>query len=191
MLLDEPTNHLDISSQEVLQEAMSQYDGFILVVSHNRFFLDSFVNKVAEVRDGKLTVYEGNISDYLLKIEAEAEKLSGKKDKVKVTKTSTVSKSSKAQLSKKEQRKQDALKRQERNKKVGPWKKRAEEAEKMVEQLDVQKTDLEAQMADPDLYQDQEAWLSTSTEYDECKGRLDRWYVKWETAQEKLEQLDT
>ncbi|HIQ37984.1 MAG TPA: ATP-binding cassette domain-containing protein [Desulfocapsa sulfexigens] len=190
MLLDEPTNHLDISSQEVLQEAMSQYDGFILVVSHNRYFLDSFVNKVVAVKDGKISVYEGNISDYLLKIEAEEAKLAGKQKTSKDVQAVAKPDESKAQLSKKEQRKQDAQKRQERNKKVGPWKKRAEEAEKNVEKLEAQKMDLEAKMADPDLYQNQEAWVATSTEYDECNRRLERWYEKWETAQEKMEILD-
>ena len=67
MLLDEPTNHLDMSSQEILQEAMAQYDGTIVVVSHNRYFVDSFVNKVMEVKDGRITLYEGDITEYLLK----------------------------------------------------------------------------------------------------------------------------
>jgi len=189
MLLDEPTNHLDISSQEVLQEAMSQYDGFILVVSHNRYFLDSFVNKVVEVKAGQLNVYEGNISDYLLKIETDGaggeEKQQPSDEAAPVIETEI----SGTQLSKKEQRQLDARKRREENKKVGPWKKQAEEAEKMVEKLEAEKTALEARMADPELYQDQKAWVATSADYDECGRRLERWYGKWEAAQENMERL--
>lgn len=52
MLLGKPTNHLDMSSQDVLQEAMAQYSGPIMAVSHNRYFVDSFVNNVLEVKNG-------------------------------------------------------------------------------------------------------------------------------------------
>jgi len=189
MLLDEPTNHLDINSQEVLQEAMSQYDGFILVVSHNRYFLDSFVNKVVAVKDGQVAVYEGNISDYLLKIQADSERTIGKAKSLQEEDETVEPEEKKGQLSKKEQRKQDAKRRQEHNKKVGPWKKQAEEAEKMVEKLENQKSKHEVEMANPNLYQDQEAWLKTSAEYDECSRKLERWYKKWEAAQEKMEKL--
>lgn len=192
MLLDEPTNHLDITSQEVLQEAMSQYDGFILVVSHNRYFLDSFVNKVVEVKDGQVEVYEGNVSDYLLKIEAAEASREGSQKQKKVPQSTMKHGEAKsaAQVSRKEKRKQEAKERQERNKKVGPWKRKADEAEKKVEKLEDLKIDLEAQMADPELYQDQDAWVSTSAEYDDCVRRLERWYEKWELAQGNLETLD-
>ncbi len=190
MLLDEPTNHLDISSQEVLQEAMAQYDGFLLVVSHNRYFLDSFVNKVAEVKDGRITVYEGNITDYLRKIAAEETVLEGEQKEKSDAASPPKNDDAETQLSRKQQRKQEAKERKERNKKLGPWKKKAEEAEKQVENLEEQKIEFEARMADPDLYQDQEAWSTTSRDYEDCVRRLERWYEKWEEAQEELERLD-
>ena len=189
MLLDEPTNHLDISSQEVLQEAMAQYDGFVLVVSHNRYFVDSFVNKVVEVKDGRISVYEGNVSDYLRKIEEEAalQESSRKEDKQALSQDKKNSPHS--QVSRKEKRQQEAQERRERNRKLGPWKKKAEEAERKVESLEEQKSALEARMADPALYQDQEAWTATSADYDQCVGRLERWYERWERAQGELEKL--
>lgn len=187
MLLDEPTNHLDMSSQEVLQDAMAQYDGFVLVVSHNRYFLDSFVNKVVEVKDHQVTIYEGNISDYLRKtgIEEEERKAAGKKlapaeKEVKTEKT--------VSLSRKEQRKREAKERKKLNRTIGPLKKQAAEAEQKVEELEEQKADLEEKMADPALYQDQDAWAKTSVAYDDISRMLTRWYEKWEAAQEKLEQ---
>ncbi len=189
MLLDEPTNHLDMSSQEVLQEAMAQYDGFILVVSHNRYFLDSFVNKVLEVKDHRISVFEGNISDYLRKLEAEAEEVDGKSGKAWSSSRGQEKHESSdtGRESRKELRKKEAQARRERSKKLGPWKKRADEAEKKVEVLEGQKAELEVQMADPDLYQNQEAWAETSAKYDTCLRHLERWYEKWETAQEEVE----
>ncbi len=189
MLLDEPTNHLDISSQEVLQDAMAQYDGFILVVSHNRYFLDSFVNKVLEVKDGRATVYEGNISDYLIKIAADEDERQGREQVSKTLEAELQTSGKGGRLSRKEQRKQDARQRQLLNKKVGPWKKKSLEAEKKVEKLEALQQNLEGKMADPDLYQDQDVWLKVSAEYDDCCRRLECWYEKWEEAQEKLEGL--
>jgi ATP-binding cassette subfamily F protein 3 len=179
-----------MSSQEVLQEAMAQYDGFVLVVSHNRYFLDSFVNKVIEVKDHRVSVFEGNISDYLRKIGEDEEEQKKVKTKL-ATAEPTKRNEKKQQLSRKEQRKQEAKKRTERNKTLGPLKRQSEEAEKKVEQLETQKTVLEEKMADPELYQDQEAWASTSKEYDDTSRKLTRWYEKWETAQEKLEEATT
>lgn len=186
MLLDEPTNHLDMSSQEVLQEAMAQYDGTIVVVSHNRYFLDSFANKVLEVKEGRLTLFEGNVAEYLLKQEAlrELEK------EAEGNSAAGASAALDSQDSRKERKRLEALMRQERSRRAGPWLAQLAEAEKKIEACEKQKEELEARMADPELYKDENSWAKTSKEYEDCKRHLDRWYVKWETAQEKIDAID-
>jgi len=187
MLLDEPTNHLDMTSQDVLQEAMRQYDGTIIVVSHNRYFLDCFVNKVIEVKDGEVTLYEGNVAEYLYKQEQIALRESEKK---KNTVQELEPSGESTRDNKKERRRQEAQRRQERQRRAGSWLKKLAEAEKKVEDLEEQKDELEAIMADPELYQDQQAWNQTSSDYDKCSRRLERWLDQWEEAQSKIDKID-
>jgi len=188
MLLDEPTNHLDMSSQEVLQEAMAQYDGCLIVVSHNRYFLDSFVNKVLVVKEGRVTLHEGTISEYLhkLSLEGEEREKPGRPGGTPVAETG----GEHSRESKKERRQQEAQERQERSRKLAPLKKRSEEAERQIASLETRKEELETQMADPDLYRNEEAWAKTSKEYEQCKGYLEKWYGQWEEAQAEIEDLE-
>ena len=67
LLLDEPTNHLDMDAKETLEEALSDYDGAIVTVSHDRWFLDQVVNQIWELQDGIVTKYYGNYTDYIRK----------------------------------------------------------------------------------------------------------------------------
>ncbi len=191
MLLDEPTNHLDITSQEVLQEAMAQYEGTIIVVSHNRFFANSFVNKVLEIRDNRATLYEGNIDDYQAarrRVEegdsAARAALREKGDKTTAFQQSVVEGDRKAERRKRAQR------RQQLSSKLKPWKKKVAEAEKMIAGLETRKTELETLMADPELYADQPRWAKVSKEYNELQRRLERHYESWEQAQEKIEEIE-
>ncbi len=188
MLLDEPTNHLDMSSQEVLQEAMAQYDGCIIVVSHNRYFVDSFVNKVLVVGDGQVSLHEGNVSEYLHKIsrEDEDQKIVDHQEQA----SGDGSGVEHSRESKKERRQQEAQERQERNRRLGPWKKKTEEAEHQIASLEGRKEELEALMADPELYRDEEAWARTSKEYDQCKTHLESWNGQWEEAQAEIEDIE-
>jgi ATP-binding cassette, subfamily F, member 3 len=64
LMLDEPTNHLDIASAEVLEQAIGEFEGTVLVISHDRYFLDRVVDRIVELDEGRLTEYEGNYSDY-------------------------------------------------------------------------------------------------------------------------------
>ncbi len=185
MLLDEPTNHLDISSQEVLQEAMAQYEGTIIVVSHNRFFVNSFVNKVLEIRDGRANMYEGNIDDYLARRHIEDEQKPAKNRSRRVS-SSGREKSG----DKKAQRRARAQTRRKLGARLGPWKKQSAVAEEEIERHEARKAELEQKMADPDLYGDQAAWSETSQEYARVEQQLERAYRKWEEAQGKIENIE-
>ncbi|MBW4660628.1 MAG: ATP-binding cassette domain-containing protein [Drouetiella hepatica Uher 2000/2452] len=96
MILDEPTNHLDIPAKEMLEEALTNFDGTAILVSHDRYFISQVANKIVEIRDGELRLYRGDYDYYLEKIaeekerakleliEAEkAEKVTAKRDKQK------------------------------------------------------------------------------------------------------------
>jgi len=190
MLLDEPTNHLDISSQEVLQDAMAQYEGTIIVVSHNRFFVNSFVNKVLEISHGRATLYEGNVDDYLdrRKKDDEAAAAQLRKEELKDVK---VGKGAGHGSDKKAQRRARALNRQKMNKQLKPWKDKVKQAEGRIEHLEGRKKELEILMADPELYADQEKWFEVSSEYNTIGRRLDRHYVEWEEAQGHIEAIES
>ncbi len=185
MLLDEPTNHLDISSQEVLQEAMAQYEGTIIVVSHNRFFVNSFVNKVLEIRDGRATMYEGNINDYLARRHIEDEQKPAKNRSGRITGSDREKTGDK-----KAQRRARAQARQKLGARLAPWKKQSAVAEEEIERHEARKAELEQKMADPDLYGDQAAWSETSQEYARVERQLERAYRKWEEAQGKIENIE-
>ncbi|KYC43361.1 lysophospholipase [Scytonema hofmannii PCC 7110] len=73
LILDEPTNHLDIPAKEMLEEAIQNYDGTVIVVSHDRYFITQVANKIVEIREGEFRVYLGNYHYYLEKIEEEKE----------------------------------------------------------------------------------------------------------------------
>ena len=64
MLLDEPTNHLDIPSKEMLEDAIREYNGAVLIVSHDRYFISKVANRIVEIRDGELITYRGDYAYY-------------------------------------------------------------------------------------------------------------------------------
>jgi ATP-binding cassette subfamily F protein 3 len=74
LILDEPTNHLDIPAKEMLEEALQNYDGTVIIVSHDRYFISQVANKIVEIRDGELILYRGDYHYYLDKIAEEKDK---------------------------------------------------------------------------------------------------------------------
>jgi ATP-binding cassette subfamily F protein 3 len=187
LILDEPTNHLDMSSQEILQEAMVQYDGTIIIVSHNRHFVNRFVNKVLEIKAGRSTLYEGNIEDYLFKLNILQEKEFVNRLKEEEAAQTEQPAKQKGKAARQEQ----AIIRQEKSRKLNPLKKEAEKAEEKIAGLESRKKELEQLMADPQLYQDQDKFTECSKEYNSLERKLKRLYQRWEEVQAKIEAIES
>lgn len=187
LIMDEPTNHLDMTSQEILQEALTQFNGTIIIVSHNRFFLNQFVNKVLEIKNENATLYEGNLNYYLEKV-AEAKKESSNKSD---TKSFTLeSKPVYNKIPKKKARQEQASFRKEKGLRLKPYNKIIIKLEKQIEKSEKLKNELEIALAKPDLYKNPDAFAEKSKEYANIKHRIEAYYEEWEAAHEKIENIE-
>ncbi|MBT6601391.1 MAG: ABC-F family ATP-binding cassette domain-containing protein [Nitrospina sp.] len=147
LFLDEPTNHLDMRSCEVLSGALADYEGTLCIISHDRYFLDGFVNRVWEVKQGSLGEYVGNYSDYENKKSHEGEmELS----------SSTVSskKSSVSSYQLKNNRKRtEAENRNIKHQKLKPLKSNLKKIETQLEEVLTEKKTTESKLASSDIYE--------------------------------------
>jgi ATP-binding cassette subfamily F protein 3 len=186
LILDEPTNHLDIVSQEVLQGAMRQYDGSIIVVSHNRRFVDSFAGKVLEIKNGRGTIFDGNIAYYLHKTHA------GQTPAPPPAPTGQSRESGPGKPGRKgkDLRRAQAELRQQKNKELAPLKKTAARCEQEIEQMEKRQSQLEQALADPETYKDQERFAELNREYGSLGRKLARGYSEWEQVQARIEEFE-
>jgi ATP-binding cassette, subfamily F, member 3 len=183
LIFDEPTNHLDMQSKFILQQALQQFDGTLMIVSHDRDFLDPIVNKTLEVQPGAIKTWLGNVSYYLdKKAEEAAEKQAGSE----ASSGKTVSNG----LSRKEQRRIEAEKRNALSRKIKPLKKRLAEIETNVETNELRITEIEEMMADSGFYDDQEKVKEISLEYEEIKQELAELLNKWEEVAGRIEFIE-
>ncbi len=155
LLLDEPSNHLDIYSKDVLEEAIRAFDGSVLTVSHDRYFLDSVCDKIIEIKDGKMTLYHGNYSYYLQK-KAEIETL---KDENK-TKQNEAKKDG-SNLTWKESKES---KKQERRKKT---------IEEKLESISRELSEIEEKLYQEEVYTDMEVFEDYNNRKKELESEQD------------------
>jgi len=184
LIFDEPTNHLDMSSKNILQQAIQQYEGTSLIVSHDRDFLDPIVNKVLDVQPGYIKTYLGNVSYYLARKQEEVDSEAAEPSTKKQSEQDN-------QLSRKEQRRIEAERRNEINRRTKPIRKNIEELEKDIGKMETRKDKIEEAMAQPDFYEDAEKVKKFSLEYDQLKTDLTDCYSKWEEYQQRLDALES
>jgi ATP-binding cassette subfamily F protein 3 len=194
LMLDEPTNHLDIHSVELLIESLNKYEGSIVLVSHDRYFISKIANKIWEIEDHKIVEFKGSYAEWLeWKERREAERL-------KEQKVNEIAKpAAQKQQAPKEQQKQQAPTPQQNNhapvdkeikKEFQKYKNRFQQIEEKIAQLNKRKTELEAAMASPDSYANKDKFQQTETEYNKNKAELDTLNKEYETVFEKIMELE-
>ncbi|MCR5183381.1 MAG: ABC-F family ATP-binding cassette domain-containing protein [Opitutales bacterium] len=177
LILDEPTNHLDMRSKDVLCRALKEYAGTVIVVSHDRAFLDPLVNKVIEVRNGGIRVFSGNVSYYLEKTKDERVSVPAvEKRREDNGKTGTA-------VSAKDKRRAVA----ERSKALAPLKKELKSVEEKIASLEAEQAEIETAMANPDFYSRGEATKKEMLRYETLKAEIAELYERWEQISLSLE----
>ena len=160
LVLDEPTNHLDLASREVLEKSLKQYPGTILVVSHDRYFLNKIIDYTYELENSSLEKYYGNYDYYWKKKKKKKEK---------------------SQSSDKNQKKDNFYYRQKaKQRKERKRKKRKNKLEENIMKLEERKEELEQEMVDPENLSDHEYLTELKLEYEGVKEELEELYDKWE-----------
>ena len=185
LILDEPTNHLDMRSQGALQRALKDYSGAFLIVSHNRFFVDEIATKTLEIRKDGLSLFPGNVSDYLRHIES---RTNGSDDQSNEPEPNART-PSKTTLSPKERRQRRAALVSE----LSPLKKRSDSLETKIAALEKEQENYETEMADPLFFKTSEAGTAMRR-YDRNKDTLAELYDDWSALSERIsdkeEELD-
>ena len=181
IILDEPTNHLDFNSKKVLQQALINFSGTVVLVSHDIDFLAPITNKTIEVRDNRLKIYYGNINYYLEKKEEEEEQ---------VTSAPKQTPKENGKVTRKEQKRIEAELRKKRYELTRDLKKNIETAEKALEENEAIKVRLEEELADPEIYNNSGMAKEKNLEYGKIKETLENLYENWAALQEELEEIE-
>ena len=179
LILDEPTNHLDMASVNILIQALQQYEGTFIAVSHDRYFLDNIANKIWYIEDQKIKEYPGTYAEY--------EEWNSKRK--------LEPKAAAAPQPKKEEKKEAAPVKQQApsDDKAKQIKKLNNDLQKMEEQvtmLEKEVKQLETKLADPQVYNDKTKLNDTNTQYKQKQNQLKQVQQQWETLAEQILELE-
>lgn len=175
LILDEPTNHLDLDSKEVLENALVDYPGTLLFVSHDRYFINRIATKVIELSTEGTTEYLGDYDYYV-------DKKQEMKELAELAKQQQQEATPKVQSNKRSFQEEKELKKLERQRK-----RRLEELEKQLHEKEEKVAELEEQLCLPDVFEDHEQVLSINTESETLKQEIEQLLEEWTELAEQLE----
>lgn len=183
LLLDEPTNHLDLDMRQALTEALTQYEGSLMIVSHDRHLLRSTVNEFYLVHDGKVEEFNGDLEDY----QKWLNELNAQLEFAKKADNPTACNNENSAVNRKEQKRQEAELRQQ----AAPLRKKLTQLEKELEKLTASLTTLEETLASPEIYDAENKAKLTDTLAKQVttKKQLEEVEMEWLEVQEQLEVL--
>ena len=184
LILDEPTNHLDMRSKDVLKEALMEFDGTVICVSHDRDFLAGLTSKVYEFGDGKVREHLGGIYDWLRYKKAQVEDADRSIDMV--LRSGQASKQTASQESVPTAGKLDYVAQKAKAAELRKAKKAVDEAEADIAKMENEIAEMESLLAEP-ANQTQERF----TQYEQLKHRLEQRMYEWELLLEQLDSLNT
>ncbi len=180
LLMDEPTNHLDLEAKEVLEKALQDFDGTLLFVSHDRYFINQLANKIVEIKDGTAQVYEGDYNYYLnekTKQNAVSASTSANEDTTVIE-----PEKNKNKLSYQEQKLRDSQKRK--------LQRAVENSENKIEELEKEQKDIQNQMADPEIATNFDKLGPLQEQLTEAQKQLAEANDAWEKALTELDSFD-
>lgn len=166
MLLDEPTNHLDLPSKEVLEEALEEYEGTLLFVSHDRYLLNKLPDKIIEMNQDGITVYEGKYDDYMAQQQTQA--AAAAED------TKPKKKAQSGSYRSKEQRRATVQRRS-----------RIRELEEQIAWLEKETKLLQEELGEEAVYTDYQLATEKTVKIEENSKKLDACYEEWERLQDE------
>lgn len=187
LILDEPTNHLDVDSREALIQGLNEYEGAVLLISHDPHLVSLVADRLWLVNDGGVTPYEGDMDDYKKFVMEQARASASGKKTVSANDQLSSKEPSAPKLSGKEARKARAAARAS----LSPKRKETNKLEKLVQTLGKDKANLERTLAQPDTYDkgpDYQAKLAE--QIGQIKSKLEEAELNWMTALEELEGLE-
>jgi ATP-binding cassette subfamily F protein 3 len=195
LILDEPTNHLDMQSQDVLQRALIDYPGSVMIVSHNRTFLDPLVSKTLEFRPGEQPVlYAGNITYYLEKSaedEAARKGIAPRLASLGTPAASGPSRQSVPGVNRKEQRRIEAEQREIRSKVLKPLETEFAALEAKIAELEGAQSTLTAQLSNDSVNNNPGKLREVTNAVEKLAKSLEVGYTRWGALSEEIERLRT